>query len=113
MEPDEVTGLLASAAERARQRLDALTRELASAVAAADSGSDDEHDPEGITAFERAQTQSLIDAAVEQLRELDAAGDRLNSGRWAICESCAGTIDPQRLVARPIARTCIHCAKGK
>jgi RNA polymerase-binding transcription factor DksA len=82
-------------------------------MAAAETAADDEHDPEGTTAFERAQTRSLIDAAVEQLRELDAAGERLNSGRWAVCERCAGTIDPQRLAARPIARTCISCASRK
>jgi RNA polymerase-binding transcription factor DksA len=113
MDHDEAAGLLASAAERARERLDALTRELASVVAAADTATDDEHDPEGTTAFERAQTQSLIDAAVEQLEELDAAGERLRSGRWAVCEQCGAAIDPQRLAARPVARTCIRCARGK
>ncbi len=76
-----------------------------------DTASDDEHDPEGTTAFERAQVQALIDATVEQLHDLDDARGRLDAGRYGGCEGCGAPIDPDRLAARPMARTCIACAR--
>jgi RNA polymerase-binding transcription factor DksA len=102
-------------AERAaaQEQIAALTREFDAVVAASRaSNADDEHDPEGATiAFERQQVVALLDAARRRLAEVDAALARRAAGRYGICESCGRPIAPERLAARPAARTCIACAR--
>jgi RNA polymerase-binding transcription factor DksA len=80
-------------------------------AAAADSNSDDEHDPEGSTvAFERAQVSALLLEASAYLEDLDRALARLEAGRYWSCERCGAAIGPERLTARPATRTCVGCA---
>jgi len=101
-------------AERRRtlQTLRDLSGDFDSIVSAsADSNADDEHDPEGATiAFERSQVGSMIEQARKNLTEIAAAEDRLAAGTYGVCELCGGPIGEGRLEARPVARTCIHCA---
>jgi DnaK suppressor protein len=101
-------------AERARavQRVTALEREFAAlAEAASADGTDDEHDPEGATlAFERQHTAALLDQAREQVTAIDAALDRLEAGRYGLCQRCGQPIGDDRLAARPAAPTCVRCA---
>lgn len=79
-------------------------------AASVGSNADDEHDPEGTTiAFERSQLESLVRQARDHLREIDAATSRLAEGRYGVCERCGRPIDPERLAARPVARTCVTC----
>ena len=42
----------------------------------------------------------------EQLREVDAALHRFETGTYGICETCGQPIDPARLAALPAARRC-------
>jgi RNA polymerase-binding transcription factor DksA len=102
---------LAAARERALARLAALERDFAGIVAAArDASTDDEHDPEGATlAYERQHVAALAGAARRDLAEIEAALARLADGRYGICEACGASISPQRLAARPAARTCVGC----
>jgi DnaK suppressor protein len=95
-------------------RIRALSVEFDDIVAAsADSNNDDEHDPEGPTvAFERVRTATLLDEAKAYLADLDRAEARLAAGTFSACERCGGRIAPDRLAARPVARTCITCATG-
>jgi len=104
--------LLREERTRAGQRISALEREFADlAEAAVAAGTDDEHDPEGATlAFERQHAAALLDAAREQLAAIDAALQRLETGRYGICERCGQPIAEERLAARPTAVTCIRCA---
>ena len=97
------------------QRLDGLTGTFTDIVdASQSSNADDEHDPEGATiAFERSQVGALITQARDHLAELDAAEARLADGSYGICESCGRPIAPERLEARPVARTCVTCAAGR
>ncbi len=93
-------------------RIAALTHDregiLESAVG---QGIDDEHDPEGATiAFERAQIEALLDQSRRHLSDLDRALRRLDEGGYGVCERCGNPIAPDRLAARPIARTCVTCA---
>ena len=89
-----------------------LETDYARLVAASEgANADDEHDPEGATiGFERAQLAAAITRIRTQLAELDAAIDRVSSSSYGICEVCGQPISPERLAARPTARTCIHCA---
>ncbi|MER6814709.1 TraR/DksA C4-type zinc finger protein [Spirillospora sp. NPDC000708] len=79
--------------------------------ASAQSNADDEHDPEGATiAFERARIEASLSRAEARLAEIDGALRRLAEGAYGICERCGGPIAPERLEARPMARTCVACA---
>jgi DnaK suppressor protein len=99
--------------EAARAQIEALTREFDSVVdASRSSNADDEHDPEGATiAFERQQVVALLDQARRRLADVEAALARRESGAYGICETCGRPIAPERLAARPAARTCIDCAR--
>jgi DnaK suppressor protein len=91
----------------------ARTGEFDEVVAASrSSNADDEHDPEGATiAFERQQVAALLAAARQRLADVDAALVRRAEGGYGVCESCGRPIAPERLAARPAARTCITCAR--
>jgi RNA polymerase-binding protein DksA len=99
--------------EAALAQIGALAREFDGVVAASQSSNaDDEHDPEGATiAFERQQVVALLDQARRRLADVDAALARQEAGDYGSCESCGRPIAPERLAARPAARTCIDCAR--
>ncbi len=92
-----------------RERLDGLRREFTQIVDSADTATDDEHDPEGTTAYDRARTATLIESAERHLTEIAAARSRLEAGTYGSCEVCGSSIPTERLVARPTARTCVGC----
>ena len=94
-------------------QIDALTREFDEVVAASrSSNADDEHDPEGATiAFERQQVVALLEQARQRLSDVEAALARRAAGTYGSCENCGRPISPERLAARPAARTCIACAR--
>ena len=102
-------------AERAaaQAQIAALTREFDDVVAASrSSNADDEHDPEGATiAFERQQVAALLEQARQRLADVEAALAHRAAGDYGICENCGRPIAPERLAARPAARTCIECAR--
>ena len=111
MEPER--DLLLAERARARERVAALEREFAAlAEAASAAGTDDEHDPEGATlAFERQHTAALLEQALAQVAEIDAALGRLDDGTYGICARCGQPIGEDRLAARPAAATCLRCAR--
>ena len=96
-------------------RVDALSRSREDIIGASQSANaDDEHDPEGSTiAFERAQVAALLAQARAHLTEVTGALQRLDAGGYGRCERCGSAITPERLRARPTARTCIHCAVAR
>jgi DnaK suppressor protein len=75
------------------------------------SNADDEHDPEGATiGFERAQLTAILAATRRHLADLDLALSRSADGTYGVCEVCGRPIPPERMAARPSARTCVGCA---
>lgn len=108
----DIEAILVEKQAQARARVEGLRRDVERIIASADSANDDEHDPEGTTAFERAQAQSLLAGAEQQWAEIAAARERVRAGTYGSCESCDGPIAVARLEARPIARTCLQCAAG-
>jgi DnaK suppressor protein len=105
-------GPLEAERDAARAQIAALTREFDAVVdASRQSNADDEHDPEGATiAFERQQVAALLESARRRLADVEAALERRAAGGYGICETCGRPIAPERLTARPAARTCIDCA---
>jgi DnaK suppressor protein len=67
---------------------------------------------------EEDQAQNSLEEAVSlrlngheylQLRQIQAALDRLQVGEYGTCLSCAETIPPKRLQALPWAKYCVKC----
>ena len=112
---DALAELLAAERIRAIEQVASLTADLNEIINASTSvATDDEHDPEGATiAFERAQVAAIIDQARGRLADLDRAIVRLREGTYGRCEVCGQPIAPERLAARPAARTCIACASRR
>jgi RNA polymerase-binding protein DksA len=108
-----VTDPLSAERAAALAQIETLSREFAEMVAASKaSNADDEHDPEGATiAFERQQVVALLEQARRRLADVEAALARRDAGDYGICENCGRPIAPERLAARPAARTCIACAR--
>jgi DnaK suppressor protein len=103
--------LLNAEREKTTARIAALTAEWDDIVAAtADANVDDEHDPEGSTiAFERARVSTLLSQGRAYLGELELAQRRVEDGTYGVCARCGSAIPPERLQARPVARTCTQC----
>ncbi len=110
-----MTGTDALVAERARAlaQIASLDGDLREMIAASESSNaDDEHDPEGATiAFERAQVSALLAAARRRLDDAERALISMRAGHYGNCLHCDQPIGPERLAARPAARTCIVCAR--
>jgi len=101
------------AEERARvaDQVAGLDRTFRELVDAADlEPPDDEHDPDGTTAYERAQVSSLARAARAQLADLDRSLAEVDDAAFGACASCGRPIGLERLRAVPGTRTCIACA---
>lgn len=96
--------------EQTAARLEALDRTFQELVDAADlEPPDDEHDPDGTTAYERAQVTSLAAEARARLAQLDVA--LATEGDLTRCAACGRGIADERLGALPGVRTCIDCAR--
>ncbi|MCF6745562.1 TraR/DksA family transcriptional regulator [Blastococcus sp. KM273128] len=104
---------MSRARTEALAQIEALTREFDAIVAASQaSNADDEHDPEGATiAFERQQVAALLEQARRRLADVDVAVVAVENGTYGRCETCGRPIAPERLAARPTARSCIDCAR--
>jgi RNA polymerase-binding protein DksA len=51
----------------------------------------------------------IIDRQVKELRDIDAAKERLRTGRYGDCTDCGQEVGFERLCAYPTAKRCIQC----
>jgi RNA polymerase-binding protein DksA len=58
---------------------------------------------EGELAFRLAETESV------EVEEIDKAIEKLDTGTYGICETCAEPINPERMKFLPFATMCIKC----
>jgi DnaK suppressor protein len=101
---------LAVERDAAVRRLSSLERTFEQMVDAADlEPPDDEHDPEGTTAYERAQVTSLAAEARVRLAALDRALTEIDDQSYGICQRCGHPIGLPRLQAMPETTRCVHC----
>jgi RNA polymerase-binding transcription factor DksA len=63
----------------------------------------------GTDNFEKDVTLGLIETEEEEVREIDAALERIQKGVFGRCEKCDKLIAKTRLRALPYARLCITC----
>ncbi len=64
----------------------------------------------GTDNFEQEFTLSLMASEGEALKEIERALDRIDNGRFGLCESCEMMIPKTRLNAIPYTPLCVKCA---
>jgi DnaK suppressor protein len=52
---------------------------------------------------------AIIGMHLQEVRDLNAALDRIQSGVYGVCIDCSGEIGSKRLTAYPTAKRCIEC----
>jgi DnaK suppressor protein len=96
---------------RAQRRLSSLERTFDEMVDAADrEPPDDEHGPEGTTAYERARVASLAAEARVRLTQLDRSVTEIDDEGYGACERCGQPVGWPRLQALPGTTRCMRCA---
>jgi RNA polymerase-binding transcription factor DksA len=50
-----------------------------------------------------------IDHDIDELRDVEAALERIREGAYGVCATCQGAIPYERLTAYPTAKRCIRC----
>ena len=64
----------------------------------------------GQVAAWRGEGRSTAEQLQDALKEVDDAIERIDQGTYGICQSCHGSISPERLEAMPASIRCIKCA---
>ncbi len=99
---------------QAKAKLEARRAELTGRVAEAERTLDQPGDPNVEDQAADRQGDEVIetmeDAALEELRQIDHAFARIEAGTYGVCVKCGGKIAPKRLEALPHAETCVNCA---
>jgi RNA polymerase-binding transcription factor DksA len=65
----------------------------------------------GTDNFEQEFTLNLLQNEEQALEEIAAALERINQGKFGLCEECQAAIPKARLQAVPYARYCVDCAR--
>ena len=52
---------------------------------------------------------AVIDLHINEIREIEAALARMNTGAYGVCSDCNDELELARLRAFPIARRCVMC----
>jgi DnaK suppressor protein len=65
----------------------------------------------GTDNFEQEFTLNLLQNEEQLLDEITAALERMNQGKFGLCEECQNPIPKARLQAVPYARYCVDCAR--
>ena len=60
-------------------------------------------------AYSRDVLFNLSEAQRQQIRDIDAALERIDNGQYGICVNCGEEIAQRRLEVRPFSRYCIDC----
>lgn len=100
--------------------LDNRSRELSAEIRAELAASDDEQHRNLANAAANSNGESLdrafvdvevalIDRQVKELRDIEAARQRMHNGAYGTCADCEEAVPYARLLAYPIAKRCITC----
>jgi DnaK suppressor protein len=60
-------------------------------------------------AYSRDVLFNLSETQRRQIRDIDAALERIDKGEYGVCMHCGEAIAPRRLEVRPFSRYCIEC----
>ncbi len=52
---------------------------------------------------------AVVDRQIQEIRDIEAARERIKAGTFGTCVDCEGDIAYERLLAYPTAKRCIDC----
>jgi DnaK suppressor protein len=85
------------------------TQQEGTAETAGELSSFDQHPGDsGTETFEMEKNVSLLEQVEDELREVEAAFQRLERGTYGTCQACGRPIGDERLEALPATRFCIE-----
>jgi len=85
--------------------------ELTQSETSGENPYDDHFADSGTATFERERDLSLERNIRDILRRVKEALEKIEKGKYGICDICGREIDPDRLEALPYANLCITCKK--
>jgi DnaK suppressor protein len=96
-----------------QDQLDELIEEALKTVDGMTNSKDTFPDPTDRAALEtdRNFLLRIRDRERKLIEKIKEALDRIDSGRFGICEVCGKDIGEERLMARPVTTLCIECKK--
>jgi len=97
--------------ERLRAELDAVRHDLSALMRDSGEGAGDDQADAGAATSEREHELSLANNARSLMEQTEHAIERIDSGGYGVCESCASAIGKQRLQAFPRATLCVPCKR--
>ncbi len=56
---------------------------------------------------------AFIDRHISELRDIEAARDRMRKGVYGVCIDCDDAVDYERLAAYPTAKRCVRCQQQR
>ncbi|MBI4666503.1 MAG: TraR/DksA C4-type zinc finger protein [Nitrospinae bacterium] len=62
---------------------------------------------------DRNFTLRLMEREGNLLKKINEALERIDQGRFGVCDECGGGISSERLKARPVATLCIACKEAQ
>lgn len=65
----------------------------------------------GTMTLDREIDDSLEEAAIQRMKSIDEALERIEKGTFGLCSSCGRKIAPERLEALPWTNLCIDCKR--
>lgn len=103
-----------------RERTRALAKQVREALAAADSqhyrdlaGTVTDTADEGLASALVDVNTAIIDRHVTELRDIDAARERIRCGVYGVCIDCEDDVPYERLSAYPTAKRCTRCQQQR
>jgi len=94
--------------ERRKKLLESMTTEITSTLETSGHPLADMMDMASAT-MDRETSLSIGSIESSEVEEIDRAIERLDSGKYGICEQCGGSIAASRLRAMPSASLCVKC----
>lgn len=77
-----------------------------------DTQFDDESGEGSTTAVDRERDLALSAQARAEVAEIDVALDKIDEGRYGVCDRCGKAIPKARLEVIPWAALCVNCKSG-
>lgn len=105
----EVREELATEGARLRTELAEAQHDLVVLMRDSGEGSGDDQADAGAATWEREHELSLANNARDLLEQTEHAVERIDEGRFGVCESCGNPIGKMRLQAFPRATLCVPC----
>jgi len=96
--------------EKRRALINTVREKRANNLEGGSDGTQDIAD-QATTAYTKEFLLSISDTERQQLKQVDAALDKMRQKTYGQCERCSEPISEKRLEALPFARFCIACQK--